>query len=106
MKTPYAIPVALLMMAVCLAPSSAHAQPPSKTFEVRFVYNAKAPAAEIYSDLRQTAQKACDKLYLRSVMKRFANRACEREVVREGVALLGRADIAMLHKGPITVAAR
>jgi hypothetical protein len=106
MKTPYTIPVALLMMAVFLGPASAHADTPGQTFQVKFTYDAQAPAAEIYSDLRLTARKACDKIYVRSVIKRHVIRACAKEVVSKGVAMLGRPDIAMLHKGPVTVASR
>ncbi|MDP3738626.1 MAG: hypothetical protein Q8R02_14620 [Hyphomonadaceae bacterium] len=106
MKTPYTIPVALLMMAVFLGPASAHADTPGQTFQVKFTYNAKAPAADIYSDLKQTARKACNKIYVRSAIKRHVTGACARQVVDKGVAMLGRTDIAMLHKGPITVASR
>ena len=57
MMTLYAIPVALLATAVFLGPT-AHAEMPAKTFQVKFTYNAQAPAEEIYSDLQRTARKA------------------------------------------------
>ncbi len=106
MKTPYMMPVALLVMAVFLGPASAHAETPGRTFQVKFTYNAKASAADIYSDLQLTARKACDKVYARSVIKRHVIRACAKEVVSKGVAMLDRPDIAMLHKGPMTLASR
>ena len=108
MKTLTALPVALLVMAgAYVAPVAAHADAPVKTFEVRFAYDSKAPAETIYSDLKRTARKACDAHRSRSSLQmRHVNRACAKHVVDKGVNALGRADIAMLHNGAITTAAR
>ena len=107
MKTLTALPVALLVMAAAyVAPAAAHADAPIKTFEVRFAYDSKAPAETIYSDLKRTARKACDAHRNWSLQMRHANRACAKQVVDAGVKTLGRADIAMLHNGAITTAAR
>lgn len=99
MKTPYTIPVALLIAAVYLAPASAHAKPPTEAFQVKFSYNAKAPAETIYADLQRTASRACNNLGATSVQMRHVNRACAKRVVDAGVKQLGRTDIAMLHNG-------
>jgi UrcA family protein len=107
MNTLNTLPVALLMMAaVNVAPVAAHADVQGRTFQVRFTYDAKAPAEDIYTDLRRTARKACDNLGVRSLQMRHVNRACAKRVVDAGVKTLGRADIAMLHHGGITTAAR
>lgn len=109
MKTPYLMPVALLMMAVSFGPASAHAEAPDRTqtFQVEFTYNASAPAENIYSDLRRTAHRACHKQLRTNTMQfQSANRACTRQVVDAGVKLLGRTDITMLHSGRIQTAAR
>ena len=109
MKTPYMIPVALVMMAASFGPASAHAEAPNRTrtFQVEFAYNASARAENIYSDLRRTAHRACHKQLRTNTMQfQYANRACTKQVVDAGVKLLGRTDIAMLHAGRIQTAAR
>jgi hypothetical protein len=105
MMTLYAIPVALLATAVFLGPT-AHAEMPAKTFQVKFTYNAQAPAEEIYSDLQRTARKACYAYGPNSLAMLHVNRACARRVVDAGVKQLGRTDIATLHNGGIQTAGR
>lgn len=106
------VAVALLVMigAVSLAPGSqAQTFTPRAGYSqvsIEFAYNTKAPAAKIYRDLHKAARDACNHKGDRLLVMRQADRACVAEMVESGVSQLGRADIAELHQGRITVASR
>lgn len=73
---------------------------------VAFAYDRQAPAEKVYSDLQQTARNACGDKTVRPLALRRISEKCVAEMVGSGVAQFGRADIAELHKGRITVANR
>jgi UrcA family protein len=77
-----------------------------KRVSVAFSYNPSAPAAKVYSDLQRKARKACTDNGVRPLALHRVSEECVAEMVESGVAQFGRADIAELHKGRITVASR
>ena len=99
--TPYAIPVALLMMSVAFAAPVANAERPGyETFQVRFVYDPSDSAQEIYSGLNRTAHKACHNPGgVNSIRFNVQNKACKAEIMEKVVKAIGRTDIAALHYG-------
>jgi hypothetical protein len=109
--------VALLVMvgAFSLAPTS-QAEPKhgaaissaqgSSIVAVAFSYDRTAPALEIYSDLRRTADAACTSHGIRSIVIRRLEQRCARTMIESGIAQLDRSDIAQLHRGRIAVANR
>lgn len=97
--TPYAIPVALLLASILLAAPAAQADSSIKTFEVRFEYDRTSGAEKIYTDLKRTAFKACNKIGARSLRMHQQTKVCAAGVVDKGVKAIGRTDIAALHYG-------
>jgi hypothetical protein len=73
---------------------------------VPFSYDRQAPAEKVYSDLQRTAHNACADKSSHMLALRLINKKCVAEMVDSGVSQFGRADIAELHKGRITVANR
>jgi UrcA family protein len=103
MKTttaPFAIPIAMLAASLFLAAPTAQAEPAVKTFEVRFAYNPASGADKIYTDLKRTAQRACDRYGPRSPLRmQKLVKTCAADVVDKGVQAIGRTDLAALHYG-------
>jgi UrcA family protein len=73
---------------------------------VNFAHDGSAPAATVYRDLQRTARKACGHTGDRLVVMRQWHKQCVNEMVESGISQFGRADIAELHKGRVTVASR
>ena len=97
--TPYAIPVALLMMSVALATPAAHAERPGyETFQVRFAYDPTDAAPQIYKSLNRTAHKACTS-GATSVRFNVLDKKCKADVVDKVVTAIDRADLTALHYG-------
>jgi hypothetical protein len=103
MTTPKILPVALLVAAgLFSAPAaSADARMP---IEVAFTYNPGDAAQDIYSDLQRTARHACQISGRRTLALRKSEWKCEKQLLDDGVAKMGRADIAVLHNGYFTAA--
>ena len=80
-----------------LAAPAALADGPREEVKTRFAFNPKDPAVEIYSDLTRTARRACDLPGTRSLNMVRVEQACIKEMVEDGVAKLGRADVAAVH---------
>lgn len=99
--TPYAIPIALLMLSVAFAAPAANAERPGyKTFQVRFVYDPTDSAPKIYKELNRTAHRACHNTGgTNSVRFNVQAKKCKAEVVDNAVKAMGRTDIAALHYG-------
>jgi UrcA family protein len=99
--TPYAIPVALLMMSVAFAAPAANAERPGyEAFKVRFVYDPADSAPKIYKDLNRTARKACHNAGgTNSIRFNVQANECKAEVVEKVVTAIDRADITALHYG-------
>ena len=99
--TPYAIPVALLMMSVAFAAPAAHAEQPGyKSFQVRFVYDPSDSAPKIYKELGRTAHRACHNPGgTNSIRFNVQAKECKADVVEKVVTAIDRADITALHYG-------
>lgn len=95
----YAAPVALLIMAGGLATPTATAGPDAtlQTVQTTFVYDRKAPAAQVYARLKHAAHQLCRTPGPRPIELRKEEDACIDSVMKDGVAQIGRADIAQLH---------
>jgi UrcA family protein len=103
--TPYAIPVALLMMSVAFGAPAAHAERPGyETVKVRFAYDPTDSATRIYKDLNRVAHKACHNAGgTNSIRFNIHDKECKAEVVENAVQAIGRTDIAALHYGERTM---
>ncbi len=99
--TPYAIPVALLMMSAAFAAPVANAERPGySSFEVRFAYDPTDSATRIYKDLNRTAHRAChDTGGMKSIRYAIHTKECKADVMEKVVEAIGRTDIAALHYG-------
>jgi hypothetical protein len=99
--TPYAIPVALLMMSVAFAAPAANAERPGySSFEVRFAYDPGDSAPRIYKDLNRTAHHACHNTGgTNSIRFNVLSKKCKADVVEKVVKAIGRTDVAALHYG-------
>jgi hypothetical protein len=97
MKTPQAITAAFILASAVLAAPAAFADGPRQTIQARFAFNPDEPAAQIYSDLTRTARRACELSGTRSLNAVKHEHACVEEMVQDGVAKLGRADVASVH---------
>ena len=99
--TPYAIPVALLMMSVAFATPAANAERPGyEAFQVRFAYDPTDSAPKIYKELNRTAHKACHNAGgTNSIRFNVHEKKCKADVVDQAVKAMGRTDIAALHYG-------
>ena len=99
--TPYAIPVALLMMSVAFAAPAANAERPGyQTFQVRFVYDPTDSAPKIYKELNHTAHRACHNPGgTNSIRFNTFEKKCKTDVVEKVVTAIDRADITALHYG-------
>lgn len=97
--TPYAIPVALLMLSIAFAAPAANAERPGYTsFEVRFAYDPSDSAREIYQDLNHKAYRVCNNSSsTRSIRYNIHAKECKAEVVDKVVQAIGRTDLAALH---------
>jgi hypothetical protein len=98
MKTPKSLTAAFVLASAVLAAPAAFAGP-WETVEARFAFNPNAPAAEIYDGLTRLAHRACDLSGARSLRMIKHEHACVKEMVEDGVAKLGRADVAAVHNG-------
>ena len=99
--TPYAIPVALLMMSVAFAAPAANAERPGyKDFRVRFVYDPTDSAPKIYKELNRTAHRACHNTGgTNSIRFNVMAKECKADVVDKVVTAIDRADVTALHFG-------
>jgi UrcA family protein len=100
--TPYAIPVALLLMSVAFAAPAAHAEQRTghETIKVRFAYDPSDNATTIYKDLNRIARKACHNTGgTNSIRFNTHEKACKAEVVDKVVTAIGRTDLAAVHYG-------
>lgn len=104
MKTPYLLPVAMLMLAGPLAAQPAAAEPPLKTIEARYAYNPADSAQKIYSGLKRTAHYACRYEGVRPLAMLKHEAKCVKEMLDDGVAKMGRADVALIHNRSFAVA--
>lgn len=95
----YAAPVALLLMATGLAVPRASAEPDSRPGAVTasFAYDRSAPAAQVYAELENAAERLCAESGPRPLFLRKHERACVAEAVQDAVGRIGRIDIADLH---------
>lgn len=99
--SPYAIPVALLLMSVAFAPAAnAEQRTGYETIKVRFAYDPSDNATRIYKDLNRIARKACHNSGgTNSIRFNTHEKACKAEVVDKVVTAIGRTDLAALHYG-------
>jgi UrcA family protein len=99
--TPYAIPVALLMLSVAFAAPTANAERPGyQTFQVRFVYDPSDSAPKIYKELNRTAHRACHNPGgTNSIRFNVMAKECKADVVEKVVTVIDRADVTALHYG-------
>jgi hypothetical protein len=97
MNTAKLLPVALLIAAGLFIAPGAFAQ--ERTISARFAYNSADSAQEIYSSLKRTARRACQFAGVRSLNVQKYEWQCVKQMLDEGVAKIGRADIAALHHG-------
>lgn len=95
----YAAPLALLMLSVPLASQKANAEPNGihTTVTAKFVYNPADSAAEIYADLRRTADRACESPGHRPLTRRKADKVCADGLMDEVLKRIPRQDVAALH---------
>ncbi len=94
----YAVPVALLVMAGGLAAPHAVAEGTTKSFQAALTYNAKAPAANIYADLKRAAERACAAAGTRSLHVRVQEQQCAADLLKAAVEKIARPDVAqVLH---------
>jgi hypothetical protein len=98
MKTPKFLPVALVVAAGLFSAPGASADN-QKTIQARFAYNPADSAQEIYSGLKRTARDACQFRGARSLAVQKHEWKCLKQMLDEGVAKMGRADIAVIHRG-------
>jgi len=96
MKTSKTLPAAFLLAVSTLAAPAALAGEP-QTVRAAFSFNPAASAAEIYADLERTARRACEFNGTRSLNMAEHEKACVKEMVANGVAKLGRQDVAAAH---------
>jgi UrcA family protein len=98
--TPYAIPVALLMLSVAFAAPANAERPGYETFQVRFVYDPTDSAPKIYKELNRTAHKACHNAGgTNSIRFNVLAKECKGDVVEKVVTAIDRADLTALHYG-------
>lgn len=95
----YAAPLALLMLSATFAAPKANAEPQTaaRTFEVKFRYNPAETAAEIYADLKQTAEHACRAPGQRPVSLRRYDEQCTARLMDKVLQRIGRKDLAAVH---------
>lgn len=98
MKTPKILPVSLLIAAGLFAAPGSFADE-FKTIQAKFAYNTADKAEVIYSDLKRTARDACRHDGVRTLAMQKIEWNCVKQMVDDGVARIGRADIAVLHNG-------
>ena len=99
MKTPNGLTAAFILASAVLAAPAAFADGSKEPVHARFAFNPNDPAAEIYSDLTRTANRACELSGTRSLNMIKIEQACAKEMVQDGVAKLGRPDVAAVHNG-------
>ena len=99
MKTLNTLTAAFILATAVVAAPAALADSPREPIQARFAFNPSDPAVEIYSDLTRTARRACELSGTRSLNMVRLEQACIREMVQDGVAKLGRADVAAVHNG-------
>jgi UrcA family protein len=99
MKTLFIVPSLLLAAAVALGAPAASAAPSSsaKTIEVTFAYNRGDDAQQIYADLHRTARKACRNAIGYSTRFNWQIRSCTSDLVKTGIAMIARQNIADLY---------
>jgi UrcA family protein len=95
----YAAPVALLLMAGGLAAPSASARPAASVIavEARFAFDRTAPAEKIYADLSRVVDRMCRTPGPHALIVRKSDQSCVQGAMRDGLAKIGRADLAQLH---------
>jgi hypothetical protein len=99
MKTPNTLTAAFILATAVLAAPAALGDSPREPIQARFAFNPNDPAAEIYSDLMRTARRACELHGTRSLNMIRVEQSCISQMVEDGVAKLGRADVAAVHNG-------
>lgn len=106
MKTPKTVSVAVLLLVGIVAAPSVNAQEASdrSEFKVAFTFNPDSSANEIYSSLQRVARDVCEFHGSKSLKLRKYEKDCAKEIVNNGVARLGRADVAALHNGSFAAA--
>jgi UrcA family protein len=90
---------ALLVAAGLSSAPAAYAEQPQATIQARFAYNPDDSAQDIYSGLKRTARHACQPKGKRPLAAHKDQRTCLKQMLDDGVAKIGRADIAALHNG-------
>jgi hypothetical protein len=103
MKTSKALSAAFLMASAILAAPAALAEQP-RNVQAAFAFNPNDPAAEIYADLVRTARKACEFHGVRMLKLMEHEKACVKAMLNDGVAKLGRPDVAAIHGGSLPTA--
>lgn len=105
-----AVGLLVLVGALTIAPASqaqtCEAPAGYARVSVELAHDSRAPAAKVYRDLQRLADNACEHVGDRLLVMRQADRECVAEMIKSGVAQLGRADVAELHKGRVAVASR
>ena len=105
MKTPNTVSIAVLLLAGIFAAPSVNAQEAGRgEFQVAFTFNPDSSASEIYSSLQRLAHDVCEFHGSKSLKLRKYEKDCARQIVDNGVARLGRADVAALHHGSFAAA--
>lgn len=104
MKTSSTLTAALILATAALAAPAALADNSRESFQVRFAFNPNDPAAVIYSDLVHTASRACEAHGTRPLNMIRMEQSCTNQMVEDGVAKLGRADVAAVHNGYMATA--
>ena len=99
MKTPTGLTAAFILASAVIAAPAAFADSPREPVEARFHYNPKAQATAVYKDLSRTARQACEASGTRSLATRKLEQSCVMEMIDDGIAKLGRADVAAVHNG-------
>lgn len=103
MKTPnlklYLAPVALLVMASALAvqPASAEARRGERVVQATYAFNPEAPATEIHAGLKRVVERLCRSTGPRAVYLRMYDRTCMTTAMKDGIARIGRQDVAALE---------
>jgi D-aminopeptidase len=95
MKMFKALPAAFALAVSALAAPAALAEP--QTLRAAFTFNPQAPAAEIYAGLERIARRACEFSGKRTLKMTQHEAACANEMIADGVAKLGRQDVAATH---------
>lgn len=99
----YVAPVALLVMAGALAvqPASAEARRGERLVQATYAYNPEAPATEIHAGLKRVVERLCRSTGPRAVYLRMHDKTCMASAMKDGIARIGRHDVAALETARI-----